>query len=205
LIEARPHDLVRLSNSLEVVPKNAPLWVANALRAAPWVVVLRAASSQGRAAVGVRGTARSHRFAMGIYETAVKEVLTPEDLTMRIAELKQALPATRALRAVSALLAKAGVPWGPTGSVAFELASGVPVVTLGSDLDVLIRPVGLPARAWMMRLHVALQRLPARVDCQIETDDGALALCELVSGAREVLLRTPTGPRLIPAPWPNAA
>jgi phosphoribosyl-dephospho-CoA transferase len=205
LIEARPHDLVRLSNSLEVVPKNAPLWVANALRAAPWVVVLRAASSQGRAAVGVRGTARSHRFAMGIYETAVKEVLTPEDLTMRIAELKRALPATRALRAVSALLAKAGVTWGPTGSVAFELASGVPVVTLGSDLDVLIRPVGLPARAWMMRLHVALQRLPARVDCQVETDDDALALCELVSGAREVLLRTPTGPRLIPAPWPNAA
>ena len=185
--------------------KSAPLWVANALRAAPWVVVLRAASSQGRVAVGVRGTARSQRFAMRIHETAVMEVLTPEDLTMRIAELKRALPATRALRALSALLAKAGVPWGPTGSVAFELASGVPAVTLSSDLDVLIRPVGLPARAWMMRLHVALQRLPARVDCQVETDDGALALCELVSGAREVLLRTPTGPRLIPAPWPNAA
>ena len=142
---------------------------------------------------------------MGICETAVMEVLTPEDLTMRIAELKRALPATRALRVLSALLAKAAVPWGPIGSVGFELATGVPAVTLGSDLDVLIRPVGLPARAWMMRLHVALQRLPARVDCQIETDDGALALCELVSGAREVLLRTPTGPRLIPAPWPNAA
>lgn len=97
------------------------------------------------------------------------------------------------------------MPWGPIGSVGFELASGVPAVTLSSDLDVLIRPAGLPARAWMMRLHVALQRLPARVDCQVETDDGALALHELVSGAREVLIRTPTAPRLIPAPWPNAA
>lgn len=205
LIEARPHDLVRLSRPLEVVPEGAPPWVANALRAAPWVVVLRASSSQGRVAVGVRGAARSHRFAMRIHDTVVMEVLTPEDLTMRIAELKRALPATRALRALSALLANAAVPWGPIGSVGFELASGVPAVTLSSELDVLIRPVGLPARAWMMRLHVALQRLPARVDCQVETDDGALALCELVSGARDVLLRTPTGPRLIPAPWPNAA
>ena len=204
-IEARPLDLVRLSRPLELVPGSAPLWVANALRAAPWVVVLRTASPQGRVAVGVRGTARSQRFAMGICETAVIEVLTPEDLAMRIAELERELPAVRALRAMSALLAKAEVPWGPTGSVAFELASGVPVVTLGSDLDVLIRPAGLPARAWTTRLHVALQRLPARVDCQIETDDGALALCELVSGAPEVLLRTPTGPRLIPAPWRNAA
>jgi phosphoribosyl-dephospho-CoA transferase len=134
LIEARPHDLVRLSNSLEIVPDNAPLWVANALRAAPWVVVLRAANSQGRVADGVRGTSRSHRFAMEMCETAVIEVLTPEDLAMRTAELKRELPAIRTLRAVSALLAKAGVPWGPTGSVAFELASGVPVVTLGERL-----------------------------------------------------------------------
>lgn len=205
LVEARPHDLVRLSRPLEVIPENAPLWVANALSAAPWVVLLRAAGFQGRVTVGVRGTARSQRFAMRVHETAVMEVLTPEDLTMRIPELKRALPATRSLRAVSALLAKVAVPWGPIGSVGFELASGVPAVTLSSDLDVLIRPAGLPARAWLMRLHLALQRLPARVDCQVETDDGALALCELVSGEREVLLRTPTGPRLIPAPWPNAA
>jgi phosphoribosyl-dephospho-CoA transferase len=43
------------------------------------------------------------------------------------------------------------------------------------------------------------------VDCQIETDDGAIALGELLSGAPEVLVRTPTGPRLISAPWSDAA
>jgi phosphoribosyl-dephospho-CoA transferase len=75
----------------------------------------------------------------------------------------------------------------------------------GSDLDVLLRPVRLPTRVWLRGLHAAFQRLPAPVDCQIETDAGALALCELVSGARELLLRTPTGPRLVPAPWPGAA
>jgi phosphoribosyl-dephospho-CoA transferase MdcG len=43
------------------------------------------------------------------------------------------------------------------------------------------------------------------VDCQIEIDGGALALDELLSGASNVLVRTPTGPRLIAAPWPDAA
>jgi hypothetical protein len=116
-----------------------------------------------------------------------------------------ALPVARALRAAAALLGEAGLPWGPTGSVGFELASGVRTVTPSSDLDLLVRPTRLQARATLERLHVALQRLPAGVDCQIETDDGAIALGELLSGASELLVRTPTGPRLISAPWPDAA
>ena len=78
-------------------------------------------------------------------------------------------------------------------------------MTASSDLDLLVRPTRLPARATLKRLHVALRRLPARVDCQIEIDDGAIALGELLSGAREVLVRTPTGPRLISAPWSDEA
>ena len=108
-------------------------------------------------------------------------------------------------RAAAALLGEAGLPWGPTGSVGFELASGLRTVTARSDLDLLLRPTRLPVRATLMRLHVALRGLPAREDCQIETDDGALALDELLSGASELLVRTPTGPRLISAPWPDAA
>jgi Phosphoribosyl-dephospho-CoA transferase MdcG len=69
-------------------------------------------------------------------------------------------------------------------------------VTASSDLDLLQRPTRLPVRATLMRLHVALRGLPARADCQIETDDGAIVLSELLSGASEVLVRTPTGPRL---------
>ena len=78
-------------------------------------------------------------------------------------------------------------------------------MTPSSDLDLLVRPTRRQARATLKRLHVALQRLPARVDCQIEIDDGAIALGELLLGAREVLVRTPTGPRLISAPWSNEA
>ena len=205
LIQPRPHDLLRLAQPLDAVPEDAPAWVATALRAAPWVVVRRAAASEGQVAVGVRGTARAERFAMQIPETAVTEVLSPEALAMRAATMRPALPVARALRAAAALLGEAGLPWGPTGSVGFELASGLRTVTASSDLDLLLRPTRLPARATLKRLHVALRRLPARVDCQIETDDGAIALDELLSGAPEVLVRTPTGPRLISAPWSDAA
>ena len=201
----RPHDLLRLSSPLDVVPQDAPAWVGAALRVAPWVVVRRATAPTGRLAVGVRGKARAHRFAMEIPATAVTELLAPEDLTSRNASIKRALPAARALKAVSALLDETAMPWGPTGSVGFELASGAPAVKAISDVDLLLRPVRLPTRGWLWCLYTAFGQLPARIDCQIETDAGAVALAELVSGAREVLLRTQTGPRLIPAPWPAAA
>ena len=205
LTPPRAHDLLRLSNPLDVVPADAPGWVAPALRAAPWVVVRRARASAGRVPVGVRGKARAQRFAMEVPETTVTELLAPEDLTARVGSLKRDLPAARALHAVSALLDETALSWGPTGSVGFELASGLPTINASSDLDVLLRPAQPPTRAWLRFLYAALARLAARVDCQIETDAGAVALGELLSGTREVLLRTPTGPRLIPAPWPAAA
>ena len=205
LIEPRPHDLLRLADPVYVVPWDAPPWVTTALCESPWVVVRRGMAAEGWVAVGVRGKARAHRFAMDVPDTMVTEVLAPEDLSMRIEALEPTLPAGRALRAASALLDRTAVPWGPTGSVGFELASNVRTVTAGSDLDLLLRPGRLPTRAWLKHLHVALRRLPARVDCQIETADGAVALGEVISAAREVLVRTPTGPRLIPAPWPAAA
>jgi len=205
LTPVRPHDLLRLSQPLELIPRGAPHWVAAALRAARWVVVRRATALPGRVAVGVRGKARGQRFAMEIPDTTVTELLTPEDLAVRVAYLKPALPAIRALRAASVLLDEAALPWGPTGSVGFELATGMRTVTASSDLDLVLRPDQLPTRPRLIRLHVALRQLPAHVDCQIETPDGALVLGELVSCASEVLLRTPTGPRLIRAPWPEAA
>jgi phosphoribosyl-dephospho-CoA transferase len=205
LTPPRPHDLLRLSSPLDVVPRAAPAWVAAALRAAPWVVVRRATAASGRVPVGVRGNARANRFAMEIPGTAVTELLAPEDLTVRAKSPERALPATLALQAASALLNESALPWGPTGSVGFELASGTPTANADSDLDLLIRPIRLPTRATLRYLHAAFQRLPARVDCQIETHAGALALGEFVSGARELLLRTADGPRLIPTPWQATA
>jgi phosphoribosyl-dephospho-CoA transferase len=177
-----PHDLLRLR--MPVRPPEAPDWVAATLADAPWVVVRRATAAPGTIPVGVRGPTRAHRFAFDLDPTAVAGTVRPEDLAGRTG-----LPALDRARDV---LDPAGWAWGPTGSVGFELATGRPAVTAGSDLDLVVRLATLPPRADLRRLHAEL-----RADCLVETPDGGLALAELASGTRQVLLRTAAGPRLV--------
>ncbi|MFJ9381327.1 malonate decarboxylase holo-ACP synthase [Streptomyces sp. NPDC101455] len=198
----RPHDLLRLTRTRGIVPADAPGWVAPALEGAPWVVVRRNGVRDDRIPVGVRGSTRAQRFALDIPADSVAEVLAPEQLAARRGRVRGDLPAFRALHAVASAIEEATcLLWGPTGSVGFELAAGVPVVTATSDLDLMVRSAAPPPRAVAVRVHDALGRLPARVDCLIETDEGAVALGELVFSAGDVLLRTPAGPRFVPAPW----
>jgi phosphoribosyl-dephospho-CoA transferase len=46
-----------------------------------------------------------------------------------------------------------------------------------------------------------LRRLPVRVDVQIETPSGAIALAEYAANLARVALRTQFGPRLVENPW----
>jgi hypothetical protein len=58
----------------------------------------------------------------------------------------------------------------------------------------------LPSAAEARHLAARLESLQARVDVQLETVEGALALAEVARGEPCVLLRTDSGPRLVP--WP---
>ena len=57
MIEARPHDLVRLADPDEILTGTEPAWVGAALAAAPWAVIRRAPAPAGHLAAGVRGPA----------------------------------------------------------------------------------------------------------------------------------------------------
>ena len=87
----------------------------------------------------------------------------------------------RALRSVRTFLVEAEVPWGPTGSVGFELATGSPTASPDSDLDLLVRTPHLTSAVLsrLTALHDHFDRLDVRVDCQVETRTGAIALPEL--------------------------
>jgi phosphoribosyl-dephospho-CoA transferase len=200
-ITVRPHDLLRLASPPHVVPDGAPAWVAESLRAAPWVVARRATASPRQVAAGVRGPARAQRFALQVPVAAIRCIVTPEELAVRAGAAGRDLPALRALRAAAALLEGTGLPWGPVGSTGFELATGIAAVTPASDLDLVIRSAPLPPPEILCQVRTALSSLPARTDCLIETSEGAMALEELTSGAAEVLLRAAGGPRLIRVPW----
>jgi phosphoribosyl-dephospho-CoA transferase len=116
-------------------------------------------------------------------------------------------PAVAVLDAVDAIFAAQGLTglWGPTGSVGFELASGVPATHVGSDLDLVLDAKVAVARTDALRLHRVLAALPVRIDLQLETPQGALLLAEFVSAEGVTLLRAAHGPRLVSDPWSRDA
>lgn len=198
MLSPRPHHLLRL-RATPVLPPDAPRWAIDALCVTPWVVVRRAAAPVGRIAVGVRGTTRSERYALTVDSPDVCEVVAPEDLTHVIPMRDRELAAMCSLGTVRPLLDGTGLLWGPTGSVGFELATGVPTATPESDLDLVVRlPRGSSWASSLVALHRELQSLAPRVDCQVETSSGAVALAELIGGQSDVMLRTTEGPRLVP-------
>lgn len=195
MITAGPHDLLRLPDAA-VLPADAPAWARDALRVAPWVVVRRAAATEGSIAVGVRGSVRSERYGTRVAMRDVCEVVTPEALARTPS--RRDVPAMHLLPALRPLLDDTGLGWGPTGSVGFELATGQSTVTLESDLDLVVRADRVAdALPMLTTLHHELRSLAIRVDCQIETCAGAVALSELVGSGADVMVRTSEGPRLV--------
>jgi len=198
MFSPRPHDLLRLSRA-GVLQPDAPLWANSALSVTPWVVVRRAAAPIGRIAVGVRGTSRSERHATAVNPDDVCEAVAPEDLAHVGPRGRRELAAMCTLDMVRPVLDDSGLSWGPTGSVGFELATGIPTATTESDLDLIVRaPRGSSgALTLLAALHREFRSLAVRVDCHVETHSGAIALAELVGGQSDVMVRTVAGVRLV--------
>ena len=204
--EACPHDLVELRRRDALVSEvPVPEWVPGCLSRAPLVVVRRARRRGDWLPVGVRGRSRRDRFAAWLPPEAVAALIRPEDLTGRCAwqgsPRLHDLPHFAALDRVKALMDAFGLTWGPVGSMGYELASRTPCVTAASDLDLVLRaPAELP-RETARALVAAWAPMPIRIDAQMETPAGSVALAEYATGATRVLLRTRDGPRLVANPW----
>jgi phosphoribosyl-dephospho-CoA transferase len=184
-----------------------PHWAMAALHRAPWTVVRRAAPRLGFSPVGVRGALRSQRSAAWLAHAAIRECVTPQMLAAKQAWRQRrcgaATPAVLVLDEVAAILSAQGFAgrWGPGGSVGFELASGVPSTTSGSDLDLVLcahEPIAVRDAAL---LQCELSKLPVRIDLLLETPHGAAALAEYAQGAAVTLLRSAQGSRLVRDPW----
>ena len=204
----RPHDLLRPAEGTGLShEESVPAWIPTSLARAPWVVVRRAHAPAGLIPVGVRGRTRAERFAALLELDAVAARVTPEDLVCargwRNMVRARWIRSLRVLDAVDELFAALGLAWGPTGSVGFELATGVAAAGTTSDLDVVVRaPEPWPLES-AREIADHLDRLPTCVDAQLDTPAGAVMLFEYARGDR-VLLRTPDGPRLTWDPWRDA-
>jgi phosphoribosyl-dephospho-CoA transferase len=185
--------------------ERCPLWVEHSLREAPLVVVRRAKSFAEIIPVGVRGSLRNQRFAAFLAPVLIRRRITPEQLSATGGRLSKAriqeIAGLKALAVIEEQLASFSLAYGPTGSIGFELASGLPTATSASDLDLLIRaPERLPIQLAQELVSIFSGR-PCRVDAQLETPRGALSLAEYASGQRPLLLRQDGGPILVDDAW----
>jgi phosphoribosyl-dephospho-CoA transferase len=131
------------------------------------------------------------------------EELLSYDSTSKDVERTAAL---RALQEMPKRWADLTLPWGPAGSVGFELASGRTVTTEASDLDLVIRA---RQRIGIEEGRVLLDRtfgLEAKVDVRVETPVCGFALEEYVlASSAKILLRYADHVRLGEDPWQEEA
>ena len=84
----------------------------------------------------------------------------------------------------------------------FALASGLSVLRLDSDLDLLLRVAQPPDAAQRDALRaIAAKVTDCRLDLQIDTGHGGFAYAEWAAGRGKVLLKTDRGPLLTATPW----
>ena len=199
------HDLLEIeSGSLATGSVAQPPWVTKMLIDCPWVVVRRGEAPGGYIAVGVRGAYRRERWGAYCAEHHVKRIARPPTLLAlgRTAGRIYRTPAFVALREV--IKKWRGVPflWGPTGSVGFELATGRPVTTEASDLDLAIRapsPIGVQQARWLWDRVLGLQ---TKVDVRVETPLCGFSLEEYACASpAPILLRFSDALRLGDHPW----
>ncbi|WP_027799971.1 malonate decarboxylase holo-ACP synthase [Paraburkholderia dilworthii] len=201
----RPHDLLRLRRLAAF--DGEPAWVRDAFERAPYAVVRRALASQDIVAIGVRGAQRSQRYGTWAASADIVEALAPEALAHDEPLAGRAvLPAFAALAALRRQAsALNGFVWGPTGGAGFELATQTKAVSESSDLDLLIRtPERLSresAADLLDQLDTLARQTGIRIDAQLETPAGGVALAEWAAGKSRVMARHASGPQLLADPW----
>ena len=169
----------------------------------PWVVVRRGRISDGLIPVGVRGLQRHERHAGFTGVSEVLETRRPDQLRQLLAEdSRRTLQAFRTLSYLESHLAGLDMSWGPGGSVGYELASGIPAVRSGSDLDfILFAPKTLEITD-ALDLWRMISSAPGNVDALVETPLCGFSLKEFVTTShRKILLRTSDGRILGSNPW----
>ncbi len=205
--QPRPHDLL-WGSTADWLEAEAPAWARAVLATGLPVVVRRAPSRDGWVAVGVRGHGRERRHATWMPLVAVRRCVQPEQLTEG-GEREGVCAPLRALALLQpqldALCRQHALTWGVTGGAGYQLATGLTALSESSDLDLVLRVPRPLQRRQALALLERLERLPCRVDLQLETPAGAVALREWASAASRVLLKADSGARLVGNPWGEVA
>jgi phosphoribosyl-dephospho-CoA transferase len=201
----RTHDLLEIdANQRSSGHAPEPEWVAEVLQKSPFVVVRRGLVAEEQIPVGVRGRERNQRWATFCHPKVVKNILAPPQLLGRTVPLSRAdaIPALRAFNVLKGRWTHLSRPWGPGGSVGFELATGNPAANAQSDLDIIIYADTRITVDEAKSFHADTVELPTVVDIRVETLLCGFSLTEYArAGVTRILLRTPEGHVFGNDPW----
>jgi len=201
----RTHDLLEIdAKQLLSSQAFAPQWVKAELSQNPFVVVRRGLATGYEIPIGVRGTERNQRWAAFCHPKLVKRILTPSQLLTRAISTSRAdvIPAFRALNLLKDRWMHFVLPWGPGGSVGFELASSRLAAKPSSDLDIVIYAEKRMTAEEAKSVCDHAMNLPAVVDIRVETPICGFSLKDFAGrGPAAILLRLPRGIVLAKDPW----
>lgn len=196
-MQLQAHDLL-WGMTLDLLDANAPAWVKTVIAQGQPVVVRRAITDAKRVAVGIRGAARHERYAASMPIAAITKQLKPEQLSDALERFPQLMDG---LQKIQELLNQSHWTWGYTGSVGFELATGINSVSAKSDIDLLIRTAEFLSKNDAQQLLQSLEHTGLKLDVQLQTPNGGVALKEWASTTGKVLLKCDHGAVLVNNPW----
>ena len=201
----RTHDLLEIdAKQLLCSQASAPQWVKEELSENPFVVVRRGLATGYEIPIGARGTERNQRWAAFCHPKLVRRILTPPQLLSRAISSSRAdaIPAFRALNLLKDRWMDLVLPWGPGGSVGFELASSRHAAKPTSDLDIVIYAERRMTAGEAKFLCDRAMNLPVVVDIRVETPVCGFSLREFASRSpAAILLRARSGIVLGRDPW----
>ncbi|SEF81377.1 malonate decarboxylase holo-ACP synthase [Marinobacterium lutimaris] len=204
-MNCRAHDLIWIERGHLRAPlpgTELPDWVVSG--SGP-VVVRRANADYGWIPVGIRGKTKAERQAALAPINGIDKQVNPYSLAdtkpwLNHAE-RDSHPVLMTLCRLATLLNGHLLRWGVTGSLGYEFATGEAQLHPESDLDLVIDAPNPISREQAATLIQMIGTTHCRVDIQLETPWGAIALAEWAGSSAQVLQKTNTGPRLTATPW----
>lgn len=197
----QPHDLLWVKDI--VIDQEKPNWYANHIITRP--VVVRRAKHNSFIPVGVRGSQKTQRLACWVNSPDIIQSMSAIEVAKQQLWLRQypqhPLQQFKALQKIESLFSQLDLSWGLCGSLGFELATGLMVANENSDLDLIVYIADKPQSKKLVLLWQRLQKLPFKVDLQIETPIGAMALYEWMHKPEKIMVKTNLGPILCTNPW----
>lgn len=201
----RTHDFWEIDSTQFMSSQaSAPQWVKEELSKSPFVVVRRGLAMGQEIPIGVRGMERNQRWSAFCHPKLVTNVLMPRQLLNRAIATSRAdaIPALRAFTLLKDWWMDFDHPWGPGGSVGFELASGCHTAKPQSDLDIIVYAERRMTADEARSVRDSAMDLPAAIDIRVETPACGFSLGEFASHSpAAILLRTANGVVLGKDPW----